>query len=129
MLVRLCVSGRSLCVQPPESYCKPLLSESHVLSTEQESSPPVWRRRPLENIVWTGFDEDFVAYHRPSGKTHFLNAASHILICDVLSEPMDLISIANAFVPDEPDQLDDNYLVQLQAMIARLEHLGLVERV
>lgn len=99
------------------------------MSTEQEPSPPVWRRRPLADLVCTGFDEDFIAYHRPSGKTHFLNAATHILIFDVLSKPMDLKAIADAITPGNPEGNDKEYLARLRAMIARLEHLGLVERV
>ena len=75
------------------------------------------------------FGNDYVAYHRPSGKTHFLNAASQLLICNILTEPTALSAIAEEFAPDVTDDHADAYLEQMKAMLDRLEHLGLVERV
>ena len=89
----------------------------------------MWRSRPPEEIVWAVFGNDYVAYHRPSGKTHFLNAASQLLIRDILTEPTALSAIADEFASEITDSHADAYLEQMRAMLDRLEHLGLVERV
>ena len=99
------------------------------MSSQQESSPPRWRSRSPDEIVWAVFGDDYVAYHRPSGKTHFLNAASQLLIRDILSEPTTFSEIADEFASEATDVHADAYLEQMRAMLDRLEHLGLVERV
>ena len=93
------------------------------------SNSQKWRSRSPDEIVWAQFDDEFVAYHRPSGQTHFLNAASHLLICDMLREPRDFVGIAGEFASDDIDGHLRDYREALQAMLDRLEMLGLVERV
>lgn len=97
--------------------------------SQQLAGLPKWRSRSPGEIVWAVFGEDYVAYHRPSGKTHFLNAASQLLICDILTEPKDLDAIADEFASDLADDHPDVYLLQMEVMLDRLEYLGLVERV
>ena len=89
----------------------------------------MWRSRSPDDIVWAVFGNDYVAYHRPSGKTHFLNAASQLLICDILTKTTPLSEIADKFASEATDGHADAYLEQMRAMLDRLEHLGLVERV
>ena len=99
------------------------------LSTVKDSSSSRWRSRPQDEIVWVRFGKDFVAFHRPSGKTHFLNTASKILLTDILVEPKDLASILEEFASQATDDSADAYLEQMQAMLDRIENLGLIERV
>jgi len=93
------------------------------------SSLRSWRARSPHEIVWAHFDEDYVAFHRPSGKTHFLNASSYLLICEVLTEARDLDAIIGGFVTDENDSDPAAYVGKMRAMLDHLENLGLVERV
>lgn len=99
------------------------------LSTEPESSSLSWRSRPQDRIVWAFFDNDFVAFHRPSGKTHFLNAASYLLLNDVLGEARDLPYILGVFDSDETPRDDEAYASEMLSLLHRLETLGLIERV
>lgn len=78
-----------------------------------------WRAAPAEHVVWTSWDDDYVAYHRPSGKTHFLNASSHYLLTELLREPRDVQAVADAF--------GDSSLAEVAAMLEHFEHLGLIE--
>lgn len=98
------------------------------MPTDAASSDPAWRSRPHDELVWLELDGDFVAYHRPSGKTHLLNAASRALIRDILAEPRQLAAIADEFAPGDAGRHDEAYLAQMRAMLKRLEQLGLVER-
>ena len=87
----------------------------------------LWRARSPDDLVWAQFGDDYIAFHRPSGKTHFLNLASYFLICEFLLEARDRAAIAAEFVPDDDDALafDD----QLLAMLEHLRGLGLVDAV
>ncbi len=84
---------------------------------------------PPETIVWTQWDDDqFIAYHRPSGITHFLNAASASLITELLNEPADAPTVARAFELANRGADRQEHLVEIVAMLEHLEHLGLIER-
>ena len=98
------------------------------MSSQRLASLPKWRSRSPDEIVWAVFDQDYIAYHRPSGKTHFLNAASQLLVCDILNEPRGLSAIADEFTSEVTNGHPDVYLEQMKAMLDRLEHLGLIER-
>ena len=90
---------------------------------------PKWRSQTPEDIMWVVYDDDFIAYHRPSGKTHFLNAASYLLVCEILNEPMDFEDIAKEFASNDIDGDPDGYLEEMTSLLDRLEALGLIERV
>lgn len=96
---------------------------------QASSSHKWWRARSPDEIVWAHFDEDYVAFHRPSGKTHFLNAPSYRLICEILTEARDLDAIIGGFVTDENDSDPAAHVGKMRAMLDHLENLGLVERV
>lgn len=89
------------------------------------AAAPQWRAVPREQLAWLSFDEQCVVYHRPSGKTHFLNAASAQLIREVLLEPRTAGSAAAGLAGVEagPD-----YVELVTGLLLRLEELGLVVR-
>jgi len=104
------------------------LRESFELSMEQVSSSPKWRSRSSSQIVWAIFDQDYVAFHRPSGKTHFLNEASYLLISEILAEPQSLDTIIRELLSGEDEANPAAYAGQMRAMLDHLENFGLVDR-
>ncbi len=98
------------------------------MSTKQESSPPKWCSCRPDQITWAIFEQDYIAYHRPSGKTHFLNEASFLLIREILAEPQSLDTIIKEFVSVENEANPAPYASQMRAMLDHLEDFGLVER-
>lgn len=46
-----------------------------------------WRAAPLADLLWGDCGDSFAVYHRPSGKTHFVNLATAFLLRDALVEP------------------------------------------
>ncbi len=84
-----------------------------------------WRSASADSIVWVSWGDSFIAFHRPSGKTHFLNASSHYLITELLREPADAASILRAF------EIGDNDARQgeIQSLLEHLDELGLIDRI
>lgn len=87
-----------------------------------------WTRCAEDEVEILECGEDFVAYHRPSGKTHLLNESSYRLITVVLDGQPTFNEIADQCVSheDAPDSLE--LLDHLVIMLENLEKLGLVER-
>lgn len=77
--------------------------------------------------MWISWDDDFVAYHRPSGKTHFLNAASNFLIAGHLVEPRTTDEVALAFRSPAAAGGHGDTLPDVVPLLERLEHLGLID--
>ncbi len=67
-------------------------------------------------------------YHRPSGKTHLLNDASHHLLTELLRERKDLATIVAEFDPGDGSVETEQDLQRVRSMLFRLEQLGLIER-
>lgn len=72
-----------------------------------------WRAAPAGQFVWAHWGDGHALFHRPSGKTHFLNEAGASLLRELLAAPGD---------PFEADP-------SLHDLLLRFEALGLVERV
>ncbi len=87
-----------------------------------------WRSISADDILWAEWDDDYVAYHRPSGKTHFLNASSALLLTEILVEAKDAASVTKLLSPSGDLDISRERVEQVMSMLARLEHLGLVER-
>jgi PqqD family protein of HPr-rel-A system len=89
---------------------------------------PKWGVISPDDIIWTGTGDDWIAYHRPSGKTHFLNAASRLLITDLLAEPAGLPELLEAFgIPAGRDDATSEVAV-MRSLLDRLVDTGLIER-
>ncbi len=99
-----------------------MVNDSHSVSE------PVWRARQAQDLVWAEFGSDFVVYHRPSGKTHFLNAATAALLREVLIDPKPARAAAAALAAAENAAEDGDFFAAVAGSLAQLEYLGLVER-
>lgn len=80
-------------------------------------------------VSWIDWEDGIVAYHRPSGVTHFLNLSSRVLIEDILREPKDVEQVAIALDVPEMPAADRPSLDDVRSMLERFEELGLIERV
>ena len=93
-----------------------------------DQTQPKWGVISPEDIVWAGNGDDWIAYHRPSGKTHFLNAASRSLITDLLAEPASLPEVLEAFgIPADTDE-SASEVAGMRSLLDRLVNTGLIER-
>ena len=87
-----------------------------------------WCAGPAADLVWAEFGDAHVVYHRPSGKTHFLNSATMRLLTRVLTSPHSAASAAERLAADEGALGSDAFFAVVAESLRHLEHLGLVER-
>jgi len=93
------------------------------------SRPDVhWKSPPAEDRCWVEFDSEYVLFHRPSGRTHFLNHAAFLLLEEILSDPGNAADAANRLAQAHGEMGNEGFPGQVQALLLRLEELGLVER-
>jgi PqqD family protein of HPr-rel-A system len=88
----------------------------------------LWRAGDADDLVWTRMDDAFIVYHRPSGKTHFLNAATADLLAHVLTTPRTARSAADELAAREDAAVDSNFISVVAESLFHLEHLGLIGR-
>ena len=88
-----------------------------------------WQTALASDLVWIDYDGDFIAYHRPSGKTHLLNAESRHLLTDLLTEAHCLDEIVMYFIADGADSaVIADTRIKIGSILRHLETLGLVRR-
>ena len=93
------------------------------------SRPDVhWKSPPAEDRCWVEFDSEYVLFHRPSGRTHFLNHAAFLLLEDILADPRDAAAAADQLAQAHGETIKEGSPAQVWALLQRLEELGLVER-
>jgi PqqD family protein of HPr-rel-A system len=88
----------------------------------------LWRTCPADDLDWARFDDEYVVYHRPSGKTHFLNAATHRLLTELLVESATTRTVAAAFAAEGLASPDGDVGKELDSTLRHVESLGLVVR-
>ncbi|HJR71883.1 MAG TPA: HPr-rel-A system PqqD family peptide chaperone [Gammaproteobacteria bacterium] len=98
------------------------------MNTSSDAAPS-WRARPADEVVWLALDDDYVLYHRGSGKTHFLNAASKYLLRDVLTTPQTAADAAAALARHEGVAPEPAFVTVVTETLEQLDYLGLIDRV
>jgi PqqD family protein of HPr-rel-A system len=98
------------------------------MSEPERSVPQTWRLIEPRTILWTQWGDDYIIYHRPSGKTHFINAATAQLLKNILLEPKTALSAALELAVAQQASCNEEFLVAVGRSLQRLEDVGLVER-
>nr|PZN76254.1 MAG: hypothetical protein DIU56_14660 [Pseudomonadota bacterium] len=93
-----------------------------------ETETPRWIAADGADLRWSAWNGNYVLYHRPSGKTHFLNDSSWILLNEVLREPRSLTEIAASLAGMRGVPPEDELRSYVAELMMRLEEIGLVER-
>jgi PqqD family protein of HPr-rel-A system len=72
--------------------------------------------------------DTYVAYHRPSGKTHFLNGVMAELLGSVLVTERTADSVAEELAARQGAAVDPDFRAAVADSLAQLDYLGLIER-
>ena len=88
-----------------------------------------WRAVPANELHFAQWGDDAVLFHGRSGLTHLVNGATAVLLSEVLASPRTLESATEALASAQSACAGEHFLSEVAELIARLEMLGLVERV
>ena len=90
-----------------------------------------WRSVPQDQFLWGEWGREFALFHKPSGQTHFLNAASAALLRSILLDPIDAQGASRALAEQLPEAPapDAEFTRYVFGLLVRFEELGLVVRV
>ena len=80
------------------------------------------------DCVWARYGDDFVVFHRPSGKTHLLNLAGYRLLTEMLQDPVSTSTIAARLADSSSGDAAPLDEAAVEDMLLRFEYLGFVSR-
>ncbi|MBV6416840.1 MAG: hypothetical protein CMLOHMNK_01455 [Steroidobacteraceae bacterium] len=78
--------------------------------------------------LWADWDDLAVLYHRPSGKTHFVNAATAFLLELFIDAPVTLDAATRALAAEQGRPVDADLGAHVADTVERLLDVGLIER-
>lgn len=87
-----------------------------------------WIAVEPDDLLWVHFDDGAAVYHRPSGRTHFLNAASVVLLQGLSEAPAATAEAASWLASGVAPQSGPPLLERVEKILGRYENLGLVRR-
>ena len=86
----------------------------------------MWQSADQADLVWKQAGDDFLLFHRPSGKTHLFNAASHRLLTQVSAEPVSTDAIISAFeAPAGQSHADADLRAHWERLLQRLHQTSI----
>lgn len=87
----------------------------------------MWRCADPAHCIWADWDDLGVIYHRASGKTHFINAATAFLLEELAARPLTVDAAAQALAAAQESALSDEFRAEVEGTLLRLEELGLID--
>jgi PqqD family protein of HPr-rel-A system len=81
------------------------------------------------DLVWEEWDDRYALFHRPSQKTHYLNATSAIALQCLAETALSPEGLADTLALEAGKPVSEELRVSLRKLLQRLETQGLVWRV
>jgi len=85
-----------------------------------------WCNSKQEDLLWAEWDNEFIVYHKPSGKTHLVNALSRELIEQILTTPLSTDEIAGTLATELGIECTELHVANIAGLLKRLDELGLI---
>lgn len=80
-------------------------------------------------LEWEQWDDIHIVFQHAAGKTHFLNAVSHLLLQRLGASPQDSQTAANDIAQELGFDADAEFVDQIEKTLTRLEQLGLISKI
>lgn len=88
----------------------------------------MWRVIPGDALRIRFWDNEFVVYNRLSGDTHLLGStAAHVLL-KLQEAPANSVNLAAYLAPAMQAEMDNEFVSQIEQLLADLGKLALIER-
>ena len=87
-----------------------------------------WRLISDQALHFRFWDDEFVVYNSLSGDTHLLGSTAAQILLKLQQAPSDSTTLAESLAPLLNDERDDEFVVQVEHILADLDTLALIER-
>lgn len=87
-----------------------------------------FQARPAAEFLWADLAGQHGLFDRASGRTHFVNDATRMLLSDLLASPRTAEEAAAALAPEQGTDAAADLQRHLAELLPRLQELGLVRR-
>lgn len=94
--------------------------------TSEAALQPRYRTAAAALLIWAEFDGSYVLFHRPSGKTHFLNESSAFLLLQVLQEPRTAEEATEELLTGQVAPIDPSQHQYVRELLRRFGELGII---
>jgi PqqD family protein of HPr-rel-A system len=95
--------------------------------TSDLATPARYRAIDPSQLRWLELDAEFVLYHRPSGKTHFLNATSACLLMEILARPRTAAEATSLLLESQATPIEDAQHEYVRGLLQRFAELGIID--
>jgi PqqD family protein of HPr-rel-A system len=89
-------------------------------------APQRWLAVPASQLHWAEWSDEYALFHLPSGKTHFVNAATAQLLKTILASPRTVEEAVALLAPGAPMQELSELRDRVTGQLQLLEANGLV---
>lgn len=87
-----------------------------------------WVAASAADLRWCSWEGACAVYHRPSGKTHFVNDATRHLLEALLATPLPAAEVAGRLAREQGVDETEEFRAHVWGLLVRLEELALIER-
>jgi PqqD family protein of HPr-rel-A system len=95
--------------------------------TADADATPRWRVDRPHDLVWATLDEGAAVYHRPSGKTHFLNAGSVAMLERLRARAATADELALVLAGGEISAVTPEFVGHIAVTLQYFSELGLIQ--
>lgn len=79
-------------------------------------------------LHFRSWNDEFVVYNSLSGDTHLLGATAAQVLLKLQQTPSDVIALAASLAPLMQAEMDEEFSLQIEDLLADLDKLALIER-
>lgn len=87
-----------------------------------------WRVISDSALHFRFWNEECIVYNSLSGDTHLLDLAATQILLHLQQAPSDAITLAGSLAPLLQTEMDGDFSLQVERLLADLDTLGLIER-
>jgi len=87
-----------------------------------------WRLISDHVLHFRFWDDEFVVYNSLSGDTHLLDSTAAQILLKLQQAPLNSTTLAESLAPLLHAEMDDEFVVQIEHILADLDTLALIER-
>lgn len=87
-----------------------------------------WRLMSGQALHFQFWDDEFVVYNSLSGDTHLLDSTAAQILLKLQQAPSNASALSESLAPFLNAEMDNEFVIQIEHILADLDSLALIER-